>query len=123
MAEDIIITPGSGKIDFYDLVGNDFIWIIESGSLNFKNGGITRLAMNNTSPMFRVTLADLKLITSLNNNSGMLINTSGWQGARQPTGPIGAQGAQGTQGAQGAQGFQGNQGPCAPCEPVAPIGP
>ena len=116
MAEDIIITPASGKFDFYDSGDTLTTWVIEAGTLNFKRGGTTYLALDNTYPNFRVTNADLKLITSLTNNSGSLIGTSGWSGARQPTGPTGAQGAtgatgnQGFSGATGGQGAQGNKG-------------
>ena len=65
MAEDIIITPASGKFDFYDSGDTLTTWVIESGTLNFKRAGTTYLALDNTYPNFRVTNADLKLITSL----------------------------------------------------------
>ena len=107
MAEDIIITPGLGKIDFYDLSSNLTTWVIESGTLKFKRSTTTYLSLDNTYPNFKVTNANLYLVTSLVNNFGILINTSGWQGNRQPTGPTGAQGAVGAQGGVGAQGAQG----------------
>ena len=110
MAEDIIITPASGKFDFYDSGSTLTTWVIESGTLNFKRAGTTYLALDNTYPHFSVTNADLKLVTSLNNNSGTLIDASGWKGATQPSGPAGAQGGQGAQGAQGSQGAKGAQG-------------
>ena len=40
MAEDIIITPGSGKIDFYDSASTQTTLVIESGALKFKQAGI-----------------------------------------------------------------------------------
>ena len=123
MAEDIIITPASGKIDFYDRNSLLTEWIIENGTFNFKRGGQTYLSMDNTYPNYRVN-TNLK-VSNFYNNSGLLITGSGWGGSPQPPGPtgakgntgitgaqgaVGAQGAIGSQGAQGAQGSQGGQG-------------
>ena len=45
MAEDIIITPASGKIDFYDSASTVTTWVIETGTLKFKRGATTYLSM------------------------------------------------------------------------------
>ena len=110
MAENIIITPDSGKFDFYDSGSTLTTLVIESGALKFKRSGTTYLELSNTSPQFKVNSADLKVVTNLINASGNLISSAGWLGAAQPTGPIGAQGAQGAQGPTGGQGAQGSQG-------------
>ena len=113
MPENIIITPGSGKIDFSDSADTLTTLVIESGALKFKRGATEYLALDNTNNSFRVNTADLYVNTSVINNAGTLIVSSGWTGTRQPTGPAGAQGnagAAGGQGAQGAQGAQGGQG-------------
>jgi hypothetical protein len=58
MPEDIIITPASGKIDFYDLSSTLITWSISSGTLVFTTGSTTYLSIDNTYPNFRVTNAD-----------------------------------------------------------------
>ena len=100
MAEDIIITPGSGKIDFYDTGNTVTTMVIESGSIKFKRGATEYLALDNTNNSFRTSASDLYVATSLINNAGTLIVSSGWTGNRQPTGPTGAQGNSGGAGGQ-----------------------
>ena len=95
MPENIIITPGTGTIEFSDTASTVTTLVIESGSLKFKRGATTYLTFNSTSPTFAVSGSDLKLVTSLINNSGTLIGSTGWKGAVQPTGPTGNQSAQG----------------------------
>ena len=58
MAENIIITPGSGKIDFYDSASTQTTLVIESGALKFKQAGTEYLALDNTNNSFRVNAAD-----------------------------------------------------------------
>ena len=120
MANDILITPGSGKIDFSDSASTTTTLVIETNILKFKRGATTYLSLDDISPAFAVSGADLKIGTSLINNTGALINSTGWLGALEPTGSQGAQGAQGTKGpqgntgptgGQGAQGAQGTKGP------------
>ena len=70
MGNDILITPGSGKIDFSDSASTVTTLVVESGSLKFKRAATTYLTFNSTSPTFEVSNADLKIGTSLINNSG-----------------------------------------------------
>ena len=107
MAENIVIIPSGGTINFYDSGSTLTTWVIETGTLKFKRGATTYFSMDNTYPNYRTTNSDLKLSVSLINNSGTLINSSGWQGSRQPTGAQGATGAQGSTGTQGTIGAQG----------------
>ena len=125
MAENIIITPGSGTIDFYDSSSTLTTLVIESGALKFRRAltATDYLEFNNTSPQFNVKSSDLYVGTYLINTSGNLIDSTGWLGAPQPTGPQGAQGYQGSQGfSQGAQGAQGAQGPIGPQGAQGPQG-
>ena len=77
MAENIIITPGSGTIDFYDSGNTLTTLIVESGSLKFNRAGGTYLALDNTYPNFKVTLSNLYVGNTLQNNFGNLINSTG----------------------------------------------
>ena len=116
MPENIIITPNSGTIDFYDSGNTLTTLIIASGSLNFRRSGNNYLTLDNTFPNFRVR-GDLRVQTNLRNNFGNLISSTGWLGNPLPRGPqgaqgdAGAQGPQGPTGPQGAQGATGSQGP------------
>ncbi len=58
MSENIIITPGSGTIDFNSSLGTDTIFVIESGSLKFKRSTTTIFTIDNTYPNFRVSTND-----------------------------------------------------------------
>ncbi|NBW53373.1 MAG: hypothetical protein EBR39_05565, partial [Betaproteobacteria bacterium] len=96
MAEDIIITPGSGQIDFLDTGSTSTLLVVSSGTLQWKRGATTYLTWNSAAPTFRVSDADLKLTTKLVNNAlDPLITSVGWLGNPEP------QGAQGPTGAQG----------------------
>jgi hypothetical protein len=64
VAEDIIITPASGKFDFYDTASTVTTMVIESGSIKFKRGATTYLAFNSAQPTIAITNADLRLGTS-----------------------------------------------------------
>ena len=128
MSENIIITPGSGTIDFNSSLGTDTTFVIESGSLKFKRSTTTIFTIDNTYPNFRVSTNDgLYVINTFINNYGSLINSTGWLGNRQPTGAQGSQGAVGSQGAQGSQGAGGAQGNISPSQildyeiPLPPI--
>jgi hypothetical protein len=44
VAEDIIITPASGKIDFYDSASTVTTWVIETGTLKFKSNKSIKFA-------------------------------------------------------------------------------
>jgi hypothetical protein len=116
VAENIVIIPSGGTINFFDTTSTQTNWVIESGTLKFKRGSTTYLSMDNTYPNYRVNV-DLRLNRFFINNFGNLIGAQGWLGNPQPPGPAGATGAQGAQGAQGSQGSkgatgaQGSQGP------------
>ena len=113
MAEDIIITPNLGKIDFYDSASTLTTLVIESGSLKFKSGTTAYVSMDNISPMLDISNADLKILNTLVNSGGTLINSTAWQGNRLPPGPTGNQGDAGLAGT-GVPGFVGPQGPQGP---------
>ncbi len=69
MAEDIIITPGSGQIDFQDTGNTSTILVVSSGALKWNRSGTTYLEWNPSSPTFRVGPADLRLTTKIVNNA------------------------------------------------------
>ena len=69
MSENIIITPGSGTIDFNSSLDIDTIFIIESGSLKFKRSTTTIFTMDNTYPNFRINTNDgLIVVNTFINN-------------------------------------------------------
>ncbi len=115
MAEDIIITPGSGQIDFQDTGNTSTILVVSSGALKWNRSGTTYLEWNPSSPTFRVGPADLRLTTKIVNNAlDPLIDSTGWKGNPEPQGAQGATGTQGNVGSVGAQGTIGGQGALGP---------
>ena len=79
MAENIIITPGSGTIDFYDSGSTLTTLVIESGALKFKRAGTTYFALSNTSPQFITSNSNLYIGTTVTNTTGTLIDSTGWK--------------------------------------------
>ena len=114
MAEDIIITPGSGKIDFYDSATTltTLIVVDESSTakLKFRRSATDYLSLSTVAPTFEVQNASFRVTTSIINTSGTVISGSSWVGNQLPQGAQGATGAQGSQGTTGAQGGQGATG-------------
>jgi len=79
VAENIIITPGSGTIDFYDSGSTLTTLVIESGALKFKRAGTTYFALSNTSPQFITSNSNLYIGTTVTNTTGTLIDSTGWK--------------------------------------------
>ena len=74
MAENIVIIPSGGTINFFDTGSTQTNWVIESGTLKFKRGATTYLSIDNTYPNYRVS-ANLRLSKFLVNNFGNLIGS------------------------------------------------
>ena len=124
MAENIIITPSGGTIQFIDSADTITTLFSDGTSLEFQTAGIgTFLTLDNTNRGMRVSGVNINA-TEIRNNSGTIINATGgtanWTGNRvNDPGSVGNQGSQNSKGGQGAQGDKGGQGP----SPIGAQGP
>jgi hypothetical protein len=107
VAEDIIILPTLGGINFYDTGNTVTTFTVFSDRLAWRAldpslGSIDWLTWQVNNPSFVVNVADLKIVGGLRNDAlSPLIDSTGWKGNRLP------QGAQGSQGAKGLSGSTG----------------
>ena len=112
MAENIIITPSGGTIQFIDSADTITTLFSDGTSLEFQTASIgTFLTLDNTNRGMRVSGVSINA-TEIRNNSGTIINATGgtakWTGNR-----VNDPGSAGNQGSQNSWSTD-KVGPCMP---------
>ena len=107
MAENIIITPSGGTIQFIDSADTITTLFSDGTSLEFQTAGIgTFLTLDNTNRGMRVSGVNINA-TEIRNNSGTIINATGGTGGSGGGGNAGAAASSGSAGTTNSGGGGG----------------